>query len=79
MHKQTLAIRTQTAQSFEMEHSTPLYLTSSFTFDTAEDMRAAFADESDDNIYLSLNKYCSVAATLFAAGAAIKTETFVHP
>jgi O-succinylhomoserine sulfhydrylase len=51
MHKQTLAIRTQTAQSFEMEHSTPLYLTSSFTFDTAEDMRAAFADESDDNIY----------------------------
>lgn len=51
LHKQTLAIRTQTAQSFEMEHSTPLYLTSSFTFDTAEDMRAAFADESDDNIY----------------------------
>ncbi len=51
MHKQTLAIRTQTAQSFEMEHSTPLYLTSSFTFDTAEDMRAAFADETDDNIY----------------------------
>lgn len=51
LHKQTLAIRTQTAQSFEMEHSTPLYLTSSFTFDTAEDMRAAFADESNDNIY----------------------------
>ena len=51
MHKQTLAIRTQTAQSFEMEHSTPLYLTSSFTFDSAEDMRAAFADETDDNIY----------------------------
>ncbi|MBC7651720.1 MAG: PLP-dependent transferase [Deinococcales bacterium] len=51
MHKQTLAIRIQTAKSLEMEHSTPLYLTSSFTFDNAEDMRAAFADETDDNIY----------------------------
>ncbi len=51
LHKQTQAIRIQTPQSFEMEHSTPLYLTSSFTFDTAEDMRAAFADETGDNIY----------------------------
>lgn len=51
MHKQTQAIRIQSEQSPEKEHSTPLYLTSSFTFDTAEDMRAAFADETDDNIY----------------------------
>ena len=51
LHKQTQAIRLQTEQSSQMEHSTPLYLTSSFTFDTAEDMRAAFADETDDNIY----------------------------
>ncbi len=51
MHKQTQAIRIQTGQSAEKEHSTPIYLTSSFTFDTAEDMRAAFADETDDNIY----------------------------
>ena len=28
-----------------------MFLTSSFCFDTAEEMRAAFADESDDNIY----------------------------
>jgi len=34
-----------------MEHSTPMFLTSSFCFDNAEDMRAAFADETDDNIY----------------------------
>lgn len=34
-----------------MEHSTPMFLTSSFCFDNAEEMRAAFADESDDNIY----------------------------
>jgi O-succinylhomoserine sulfhydrylase len=34
-----------------MEHATPMFLTSSFCFDNAEDMRAAFADETDDNIY----------------------------
>ena len=51
LHKQTQAIRIQTAKSFEMEHSTPLYLTSSFTFDSADEMRAAFAEETDDNIY----------------------------
>jgi O-succinylhomoserine sulfhydrylase len=34
-----------------MEHSSPLFLTSSFCFDDAESMRAAFADETDDNIY----------------------------
>jgi O-succinylhomoserine sulfhydrylase len=47
----TKAIRIQTDTTNEMEHSTPLFLTSSFQFDNAEDMRAAFADESDDNIY----------------------------
>ncbi len=34
-----------------MEHSTPLFLSSSFCFDEVEDMRAAFADETDANIY----------------------------
>lgn len=34
-----------------MEHSTPLFVTSSFVFDNAEEMRAAFADETADNIY----------------------------
>jgi O-succinylhomoserine sulfhydrylase len=47
----TKAIRIQTDLTNEMEHSTPLFLTSSFQFDNAEDMRAAFADETDDNIY----------------------------
>jgi O-succinylhomoserine sulfhydrylase len=50
-HPITKAIRTQTDRTPEMEHSSPLFLTSSFCFDTAEDMRAAFADETDDNIY----------------------------
>ena len=47
----TQAIRTRSPITDEMEHSSPLYLTSSFCFDNAEEMRAAFADESDDNIY----------------------------
>ncbi|MBS1949294.1 MAG: aminotransferase class I/II-fold pyridoxal phosphate-dependent enzyme [Bacteroidetes bacterium] len=51
MHPITQAIRTQTERTGEMEHSSPLFLTSSFCFDNAEEMRAAFADENDDNIY----------------------------
>lgn len=47
----TEAIRIQTDRTNEMEHSTPLFLTSSFCFDNAEEMRATFADESNDNIY----------------------------
>jgi O-succinylhomoserine sulfhydrylase len=50
-NKITKAIRTRTEQTNEMEHSSPLFLTSSFSFDSAEEMRAAFADETDDNIY----------------------------
>ncbi len=50
-HPVTKVIRTQTERTNEMEHSSPLFLTSSFCFDNSEDMRAAFADETDDNIY----------------------------
>ncbi|WP_207435294.1 trans-sulfuration enzyme family protein [Sabulibacter ruber] len=50
-HPLTKAIRIQTERTNEMEHSTPMFLTSSFQFENAEDMRAAFADETDDNIY----------------------------
>ncbi len=51
MNPITQAIRIQTDRTNEMEHSTPMFLSSSFCFDNAEDMRAAFADETDDNIY----------------------------
>lgn len=47
----TAAIRTQIPASPQSEHAVPVYLTSSFTFDTAEEMRAAFAEEVDRNIY----------------------------
>jgi O-succinylhomoserine sulfhydrylase len=50
-HPITKVIRTRTDRTDEMEHSSPLFLTSSFCFDNAEEMRAAFADETDDNIY----------------------------
>ncbi len=48
---ETIAIRTQTATTSQNEHSTPLFLTSSFIFDDAEMMRAMFADEIGGNIY----------------------------
>jgi O-succinylhomoserine sulfhydrylase len=51
MKPESKAIRIQSEKTIQREHSTPLYLTSSFTFEDAEQMRAAFADESDDNIY----------------------------
>ncbi|MBX7094945.1 MAG: PLP-dependent transferase [Flavobacteriales bacterium] len=49
--KSTSAVRIQTEKSPAKEHSVPLYLTSSFVFDDAEEMRAAFADEIERPIY----------------------------
>ncbi len=51
MQKQTKAIRIQADRSHNREHSVPLYLTSSFTFDDAEEGRAIFAEEKAGNIY----------------------------
>ncbi len=48
---ETQAIRSQTERTQFREHSTPLYLTSSFVFDDAEQARALFADEISGNIY----------------------------
>ena len=48
---ETNAIRTQTERSNFLEHSTPLYITSSFIFKDAEEMRASFAEEKERNIY----------------------------
>ena len=48
---ETKAIRTQLDRSQHSEHSTPVFLTSSFIFEDAEEMRAAFAEEKKMNIY----------------------------
>jgi O-succinylhomoserine sulfhydrylase len=50
-HPITQAIRIRTDQTNEMEHSSPLFITSSFCYDDAEEMRATFADENNNNIY----------------------------
>ncbi len=51
MNQETHAIRIQAERSQYKEHSVPLYLTSSYAFDDAEDMRALFAEEKEGNIY----------------------------
>jgi O-succinylhomoserine sulfhydrylase len=48
---ETLAIRLQAERTQYKEHSVPLYLTSSYKFDDAEDMRALFANEKEGNVY----------------------------
>ena len=56
-HPETKAIRLQTEQTNQKEHATPLFLTSSFTYDSAEEMAAAFADDTlDINIY---SRFCN--------------------
>lgn len=47
----TVSIRTQVERTSQREHAAPLFLTSSFTFDDAEQARALFADEETGNIY----------------------------
>lgn len=48
---QTKAIRGQMDRTDYREHSTPVFLTSSFVFPTAEDMRDTFAGEAEGIIY----------------------------
>ena len=51
MKKQTKAIRIQADKSLNREHSVPLYLTSSFTFESAEQGKALFEETEEGNIY----------------------------
>jgi O-succinylhomoserine sulfhydrylase len=79
-HPITKAIRIQTERTSEMEHSTPLFLTSSFCFDNADEMRAAFADETDDNIYSrfsnpTVNEFIDKMVALEGAQAGVATST----
>ncbi|MFN8289868.1 MAG: aminotransferase class I/II-fold pyridoxal phosphate-dependent enzyme [Chitinophagaceae bacterium] len=78
---ETKAIRIQTAQTGEKEHSTPLFLTSSFTYESAEDMAAAFADDSPEvNIYSrfsnpTVDEFITKIAALEGAEDGIATGT----
>jgi O-succinylhomoserine sulfhydrylase len=48
---ETRAVRTQLKPSAQKEHSVPIYATSSFVFDDAEEARALFAEEKEGHIY----------------------------
>jgi len=50
-HLETLAIRTQLDRTQHKEHSAPLFLTSSYMFDSAEHAKALFDEEVKGNIY----------------------------
>lgn len=86
---ETQAIRQQIESTHVQEHSTPLYLTSSFTYEDAEEMRAAFAGENNKNIYSRfsnpntqefVDKVCLMeqaeAGYAFASGMAAIFSTF---
>lgn len=86
---ETNAIRTQLDRTENLEHSVPLYLTSSFVFEDAEDMRASFAEEKERNIYSRysnpnsselIEKVCQMegaeAGFAFASGMAAVFSTF---
>lgn len=80
-HPETKAIRIQTERTAEKEHATPLFLTSSFTYDSAEDMAAAFADDTlDVNIYSrfsnpTVDEFINKIAALEGAEDGIATGT----
>lgn len=48
---ETIAIRSREPKTQHREHTTPIYVTSSFTFEDAEQARAMFADEIPGNLY----------------------------
>ena len=69
---ETDAVRAQQERTQYREHSVPLYLTSSFVFEDAEQARALFADEVPGNIYTRfsnpnttefINKLCLLEGT----------------
>jgi O-succinylhomoserine sulfhydrylase len=80
-HPETKAVRLQTERTGEKEHSTPLFLTSSFVYDNAEDMAAAFSDDSlDVNIYSrfsnpTVDEFIHKIAALEGTEAGVATGT----
>ncbi len=89
LHFETQAVRTQTDKTQFLEHSTPLYLTSGFVFEDSEEMRAAFAEEKERNLYSRfsnpnttefVDKICKLEGAedgyAFATGMAAVFSTF---
>jgi O-succinylhomoserine sulfhydrylase len=78
---ETKAIRLQTERTAQKEHSTPLFLTSSFIYDSAADMASAFASDTPEaNIYSrfsnpTVDEFIDKMAALEGAEAGIATGT----
>lgn len=77
---ETLAVRTRIKQTQEKENSSPLFITSGFTFDSGEEMRAVFAEEKQANIYSrfsnpSVKEFEDKMALLEGTDAAYATAT----
>ncbi|QQT27266.1 MULTISPECIES: trans-sulfuration enzyme family protein [Sphingobacterium] len=86
---QSKIIREQADRSAQREHSVPLYLTSSFIFDSAEQGRAIFAEEEQGMVYSRyanpnttelINKVCIMeqaeAGLAFSSGMAAVFASF---
>jgi O-succinylhomoserine sulfhydrylase len=54
-HFETNAVRGQMSRSQKKEHSAPIFATSSFVFNSAEEARAVFAEEMDGYMYSRYN------------------------
>lgn len=78
---ETLAVRMQNRRTQEKEHSTPLFLTSSFVYDSAEDMADAFTkDDPEVNIYSrfsnpTVDEFIDKMCMLEGAEAGVATAT----
>jgi O-succinylhomoserine sulfhydrylase len=88
-NNQSKVIREQASRSATREHSVPLYLTSSFIFDSAEQGRAIFAEEEEGMVYSRyanpntselINRVCKLekaeAGLSFASGMAAVFASF---
>lgn len=88
-NEQSKIIREQADRSALREHSVPLYLTSSFIFDSAEQGRAVFAEEEEGMVYSRyanpnttefINKVCLMegaeAGLAFSSGMAAVFASF---
>lgn len=86
---QSRIIREQAPRSATREHSVPLYLTSSFIFDSAEQGRAIFAEEEEGMVYSRyanpnttefINRVCTLeqaeAGLAFSSGMAAVFASF---
>ncbi|MCH2235726.1 MAG: aminotransferase class I/II-fold pyridoxal phosphate-dependent enzyme [Crocinitomicaceae bacterium] len=80
MREETFLIRNQHEQTSAKEHTVPIYFTSSYTFDSAEEMRSKFAEEEESFLYSrysnpNVDEFISKVAHLEGAESGWATAT----